>query len=323
MDGWIQEYNPLNNAVLSTIVAAVPVCLLFYLLAVRKVIAYKAAVYAFVVALGIAWLVFGMPASMVTATAAAGISFGIIRIAWTLLAAVFVYEVTVETGHFQTIKESIGGITPDRRLQVLLIAFAFGALLEGSGGGGAPVAICGAMMVGLGFHPFEAAVLCLVANTAPVAWGGVGNPIRTLNAVTNLPEADLSAMVGRILPWTAMILPFWLIRAQVKWRETWSVWPGCLACGIGFAAIQFFWSNYMDASLVDIVGGTGTLLWLAVFFRFWQPKQIFRYPEDPPVEQVDQNRYTPGEILHAWSPFVLLTVFVVVWGIPAVKGVLD
>ncbi len=322
-EGWIQNYDPLNNAALSTVVAAVPVTLLFYLLAVKKVIAYKAAVAAFVVALGLAWAVFGMPGGMVLSASAAGISFGIIRIAWTLLAAVFVYEVTVETGHFETIKESIGGITDDRRMQVLLIAFAFGALLEGSGGGGAPVAICGAMMVGLGFRPFEAAVLCLVANTAPVAFGGVGNPIRTLVAVTGLPEPDLSATVGRILPWTALILPFWLVRTQVNWRQTREVWQGCLACGIGFGAIQFFWSNYMDAALVDIVGGMGTILWLAVFFRMWQPKSIWRYPHDPTVAEMKRKRHTVRQVLHAWSPFLLLTVFVVLWGVPAVKNMVD
>ena len=323
MNGWVQDYNPLNNAFLSAVVAAAPVCLLFYLLAVRKIIAYKAAVYAFLAAVVVAWLVFGMPAPMVAGAAASGLVYGVIRIAWTLLAAVFVYEVSVETGHFETIKESIGGITDDRRLQVLLIAFAFGALLEGAGGGGAPVAICGAMMVGLGFHPFEAAVLCLIANTSPVAYGGVGNPIRTLVAVTGLPEADLSAMVGRILPWTAMILPFWLVRSQVKTRETIEVWRGCVACGLGFAAIQFFWSNYMDAALVDIVGGMGTLLWLAIFFKMWQPKRIWRYPEDPPVAELKKKRHTKLEILHAWTPFILLSVFVILWSVPAVKNIVD
>jgi lactate permease len=320
---WTQNYDPLGNAVLSTLVAAVPVALLLYLLAVRKARAHRAAIYAFAVAIALAMAVFGMPAPLAAAAVAHSLVYAAIRIAWTLLAAVFVYEITVETGHFEIVKQSIGGITGDRRLQVLLIAFAFGALLEGAGGGGAPVAICGAMMAGLGFNPFQAAVLCLIANTAPVAWGGMGNPIRTLVAVTGLPEADLSAMVGRILPWTAMILPIWLVRTQVKkWRETAAVWPGLLVCGGGFAAMQFFWSNYMDSTLVDIVGGLATLGLLAVFFRAWQPRQIWRYPGEPPYQPAASG-YSARTVARAWSPFVLLTALVVLWGLPPVKRVLD
>ncbi len=183
---WFQDYNPFGNAAISTIVATIPVLILFYCLAIRKTKAYLAAVYALVAAVLSALFVFGMPVHMVAAAVTHGLVYGVIRIAWVLLAAVFVYELTVETGYFETIKASIGNITDDRRLQVLLIAFAFGALLEGSGGGGAPVAITGAMMVGIGFKPFETALMCLIANSAPVAYGGMGNPIRTLVAVTGL-----------------------------------------------------------------------------------------------------------------------------------------
>ncbi|MGE5567964.1 MAG: L-lactate permease [Rhodospirillales bacterium] len=318
---WIQNYSPLGNAALSTAVAAIPVCLLFYLLAVRKTIAWRAAVYAFLAAIGLAIAVFGMPPVMVAGAVAHGVLYAIVRIAWTLVAAVFVYDLTVESGHFEIIKESIGAITPDRRLQVLLIALAFGALLEGAGGGGAPVAVCGAMMIGLGFKPFDAAVLCLIANTAPVAWGGVGNPIRTLAAVTNLPETDLSAMTGRILPWTAMILPFWLIRTQVKTRETFQVWPGLAACGLGFASIQFFWSNYVDAALVDIMGGIGTIVLLTLFFKLWQPKHVWRYPGEKAAFEPKKRPFR--KVLHAWSPFLLLSMFVLIWGYPPVTKILD
>jgi len=320
---WLQNYDPLGNSVLSTAVAAVPVCLLFYLLAVRRTIAWRAAVYSLVVAVALALAVFRMPPLMAAGAVAHGLVFAVVRIAWTVLVAVFIYEITVESGHFEVIKESIGGITDDRRLQVLLVAFAFGALLEGAGGGGAPVAVCGVMMIGLGFHPFQAGVLCLMANTVPVAWGGMGNPIRTLVAVTGLPEADLSAMAGRILPWTAIILPFWLVRAQVKTRETVEVWPGLLAGGCGFAAILFLWSNYMDAALVDIMVGMGTVLLLAVFFRLWQPRRIWRYPEDPPPDPNRARRHTGRAIVHAWSPFLLLSLFVVLWGLPGIKPALD
>lgn len=318
---WPQNYNPLGNAIFSTLVAAIPVTLLFYLLAVRRTTAWLAAVWSFMAAVALALFVFGMPAILVGGAVAHGLVYAVIRIVWTLVAAVFVYEVTVETGYFKVITESIGGITDDRRMQVLLIAFAFGAVLEGSGGGGAPVAICGAMMVGIGFKPFEAAVLCLIANTAPVAWGGMGNPIRTLVAVTGLPEADISAMVGRILPWTAMILPAWLIRVQCSWRDTITAWPGLLACGVGFALVQFAWSNYVDATLVDIMGGMITLLWLALFFKFWQPNPIWRYPgETAPARK---HSHTAFEVLHAWSPFLILAVLVVCWGLPAIKSTLD
>jgi len=278
MTPWIQNYDPLSNAVLSTVAAAIPVVLLFYLLAVKKILAHRAAVYAFLAAIVLAAAVFGMPARMVAGSVAHGLVYAVVRIVWTLLCAVFLYELTVESGHFEIIKESIGGITADRRLQVLLIAFAFGAMLEGAGGGGAPVAIAGAMMVGLGFEPIAAAVLCLIANTSPVAFGGLGNPVRVLVAVTGLPEADLSSMIGRILPWTALILPFWLIRSMTTWRNTMAVWPGLVVCGGVFACVQFYWSNFQDAALVDIMGGILTVLVLAAFFKIWKPNQIWRYP---------------------------------------------
>ncbi len=306
---WTQNYDPFGNAWLSTTAAALPVFTLLYLLAVRKITAWKAAVASFFLAAALAWLLFGMPAPMVAGAVAHGFVYAIVRIIWTLLAAVFVYEITVESGHFETIKASIGNITGDSRLQVLLIAYAFGAVLEGAGGGGAPVAICGAMMVGLGFKPFEAAVLCLIANTAPVAFGGMGNPIRTLVAVTGLPEMQLSATVGRILPWTAILLPFWLIRVQTNWKRTFEVWPGLIACGGFFAAIQFLWSNYIDAALVDIMGGMLTLLWLAIFFRWWRPGSA------PAIGT--------RKVIVAWSPFIILAALVILWGLPSIKTFVD
>src|SRR5664279_5592285 len=257
---WHQSFDPLGNPLLSTLAAAAPVCALFYFLAVRRTPAWRAAVYAFAVALIVALALFRMPAAMVAGAVADGMVFGWFRIAWIVVAAVFVYDISVESGQFEIIKRSVGEISSDRRLQVLLVAFAFGALLEGAGGGGAPVAVTGAMMIGLGFPPFQTAVMCLIANSAPVAWGGMGNPVRTLVAVTGLPEADFSAMLGRILPIIVVILPFWLIRILCKTRHMLAVWPGLLVAGVSFASIQFMWSNFMDASLVDIIAGLGTLL---------------------------------------------------------------
>jgi lactate permease len=322
---WAQNYNPLGNVFLSTVAAAIPAVVLFYLLAVRRIAAWKAALAGFGAAVVLAIVVFGMPAQMVAGAVGLGLVFGWFRIAWIVVAAVFIYEITVESGQFETIKESISAIADDQRLQVLFIAFAFGALLEGAGGGGAPVAVTGAMMIGLGFPPFQTALLCLLANSAPVAYGALGTPIRTLAAVTGLPEADFSAMVGRILPWTTLILPFWLVRMIATTRETLAVWPGLLLCGVTFGGIQFFWSNFMDASLVDILGGIGTLLVLALFFgKFWQPAVTWRFPgwaaADLPLRP---DRLTSRRILIAWSPFILLSVFVVIWGLPAMTKLLD
>jgi lactate permease len=321
---WLQNFNPLENTVLSTAAAALPVCTLFYFLAVRRTAAWKSAVYAFVAAVVVALAVFRMPLVMVGGAVADGLVFGWFRIAWVVVAAVFVYDISVESGQFEIVKQSIGNISEDRRLQVLLIAFAFGALLEGAGGGGAPVAVTGAMMIGLGFPPFQTALMCLIANSAPVAYGGLGNPVRTLVAVTGLREADFSAMIGRILPLTTLVLPFWLIRVLCKTRDMFAVWPGLLACGITFGGIQFFWSNFINASLVDIVGGIGTLVLLALFFRYvWQPREVWRYGGEGRVKRVAREGLGARKVAMAWSPFLLLAAFVVLWGVPSVTKALD
>src|SRR3954467_2128834 len=225
---WPQNFDPLGNQLLSTLAAAIPVCTLFYFLAVRRTVAWKAALFGFIAAMLVAIAVFRMPVHMVAGAVANGLVFGWFRIAWIVVAAVFVYELSVDSGTFELVKQSAGDISNDPRLQVLLIAFAFGALLEGAGGGGAPVAITGAMMIGMGVPPFQTAIMCLIANSAPVAWGGMGNPVRSLVAVTGLPEADFSAMLGRILPLIVLILPFWLIRVLCKTKDMLAVWPGLL-----------------------------------------------------------------------------------------------
>jgi lactate permease len=320
---WQQNFNPLGNVWLSALVAAIPVATLFFFLAVRRAPAWRAAIYGFVAAVAVALAVFHMPPIMVAGAVADGLVFGWFRNAWIVVVAVFVYDVSVESGQFAIIKQSIGEISDDRRVQVLLIAFAFGALLEGAGGGGAPVAVTGAMMIGLGFPPFQTALMCLIANSAPVAYGALGNPVRTLVAVTGLPEADFSAMIGRILPLTTLVLPFWLVRVLCNKRDTLALWPALLVCGVTFGGMQFFWSNFMDAALVDILGGFTTLVVLAVFFhKIWTPKQIWRYPGEAEAVRA-KHRPTAGRILLAWSPFVLLTAFVVLWGTPSVTKFLD
>ncbi|MDE3197093.1 MAG: lactate permease LctP family transporter, partial [Acidobacteriota bacterium] len=208
------------------------------------------------------------------------------------------------------------------RLQALLIAFAFGSVMEGAGGGGAPVAICGAMMVGLGFEPFSAAVLCLIANTAPVAYGAVGNPVRALIAVTGLPGMQIGAMMGRILPFTAVILPFWMMRLVTNWRNTWEVWPGLLTAGLLFGGVQFYWSNFQDFGLVDIIGGVVTLIGLTLFLKVWRPKKPWRF-EHEPLATVAPRRFPFLRILHAWTGFILLSAVVIIAGVPSVAKFLN
>jgi len=322
---WLQNFNPLGDTVLSTLAAAIPVCTMFFFLAVRRAPAWRAAVYGFVAALAVALAVFRMPAHMVAGAVADGLVFGWFRMAWIVVGAVFVYDVTVESGQFEIIKRSISDISDDRRLQVLLIAIAFGSVLEGAGGGGAPVAVTAATMIGLGFPPFEAALVCLIGNSTPVAFGGLGNPVRTLVAVTGLPEADFSAMIGRILPIAILILPFWLIRVSCRTRDTLSVWPGLLACGVTFGGLQFVWSNYMGPTLASVIAGIGTVLILGVFFRkVWRPRKIWRYAGEAPAPAKSARQHIGiGRVLWAWSPFLLLTAMVVVWGIPSVVRILD
>jgi len=204
-------------------------------------------------------IVFKMPASLALSSFFYGSAFGLLKIVWIVIAAVFLYDISVDTGQFEIMKQSVAAITPDRRLQLLLVAFCFGAFIEGCAGFGAPVAIAGAFMIGLGFKPFQAAALNLIANTAPVAWGAIGTPVHALASVTSLPESDLSAMIGRILPITAIIVPFWLVRAMVSWSETLEVLPAILVVGGSFAATQWFWSNHMDSNLVDIAAGVVSL----------------------------------------------------------------
>ena len=340
---WTQVYDPLGHWWLSTLVAALPIIVLFGLLAGLRVKPHWCAIAGALTAVLVAIIVFKMPLALAAMSFGYGVAFGILKIAWIVLAAVYLYDISVETGQFEIMKESVAGITADRRLQVLLVAFCFGAFIEGAAGFGAPVAIAGAFMIGLGFKPFHAAALNLIANTAPVAWGAIGTPVHTLATVTALPESDLNAMIGRILPFTAIIVPFWLVRAMVNWKETFEVAPAILVVGFSFALTQFFWSNHVDSNLVDIAGGVVSMIATVVFLRFWKPKKIFRFdyekgaqPLPPPTAEIrDQfgGKWTPEEfdgmvkvrsypavqVLKAWMPFAVLSIFVLVWGLPSIK----
>jgi lactate permease len=335
---WSQVYDPFGLWWLSTLVAALPVVVLLGLLAAFRVRPHWAAMAGAATALLAASLVFHMPWSLSTASLLYGAGFGILKIAWIVVAAVFLYDITVHTGQFEIMKQSVAAITPDRRLQVLLVAFCFGAVIEGAAGFGAPVAIAGAFMIGLGFKPFHAAALNLIANTAPVAWGAIGTPVHTLAAVSGLPESDLNAMIGRILPITAVIVPFWLVRAMVGWRETFEVLPAILVVGISFGVTQFVWSNFIDSNLVDIAGGLVSLVSTVIFLRLWQPRRIWRFDDDPAPEASIEaagavaltdvrprvlNSRSPGRVARAWMPFVMLAVFVLLWGLPSIKTAIN
>jgi lactate permease len=340
---WTQAYDPFGHWWLSTLVAGLPIIVLFGLLAGFKVKPHWCAIAGALTAMSVAILFFKMPLTLAAMSFGYGVAFGLLKIAWIVLAAVYLYDISVETGQFEIMKESIAGITADRRLQVLLVAFCFGAFIEGAAGFGAPVAIAGAFMIGLGFRPFHAAALNLIANTAPVAWGAIGTPVHTLAAVTALPESDLNAMLGRILPFTAVIVPFWLVRAMVGWQETFEVFPAILVVGFSFSLTQFFWSNYVDSNLVDIVSGVVSTIAVVTFLRFWKPKKIWRFDYDkdttplppPNAEIADQvggeweaqkfdgyvkvRSCSTAQVLRAWMPFAILSVFVLLWGLPSIK----
>jgi lactate permease len=322
MDIFSQVYNPLGHWFPSAIVAALPVLVLFYLLAVKQTSAPIAAGGGALTAILIAIIVCGMPIPLAITAFLYGSAFGLLPIGYVVFSAIFLYQISLDSGQFAIMKASIGNLTADRRLQAILIAFSFGALVEGAAGFGTPVAVSAALMVGLGFKPFYAAALCLIANTAPVAWGSVGTPLIMLETVTQLPLADLSAMNARILPPIAMIIPLWLVWAMVGWKKTREVLPALAVCGGSFAVTQFVWCNFIDAYLVDIVGGAVSLVSTAAFLKVWKPREVYLFDEDK-GKTAETVTYTTGQVIYGWLPFLILGVFVLCWGWPSVKAALN
>lgn len=322
---WVQVYDPMGSPLWSTVLAALPVVALLGLLA-AGVDAPKSAAAGLATALAVAIFGFGMPATAVGAAALYGAAFGLLPIGWIVVAAVFLYHLTVESGQFDIVKRSVAALSPDRRIQALLIAFCFGTFIEGAAGFGTPVAICAALLIGLGFSPLYAAGLALIANTSPVAFGALGTPIITLAKISGLDELALCRMAGRQLPFFSLIVPAWLVAVMGGWRAVVGCWPAILVCGGTFAGLQFLTANYLGPALVDVVGGLGSLVVLAVMLRFWQPKEIWRFPGEPAeahAATTEAPALTGRQVVHAWMPWVFLSVLVFLWGWPTVKTALN
>jgi lactate permease len=325
---WTQNYAPAGGIGTSALVAAIPVVVLLGLLAFWHVRAHVAAMVALSVAIAIAILVYGMPAPLAFASAGYGAAFGLLPIGWLILNAIFIYQLSVETGQFAVLQKQIAGISGDRRIQALMLAFCFGAFIEGAAGFGAPVAISGALMIGLGFKPLEAAKLALIGNTAPVAFGSLGIPLVTMAPLTGLDLLDLSAMVGRQLPFFSLLVPFWLVAAQAGWRGMLAVWPACLTSGLSFGIMQFVMSNFHGPWLVDIVSAAVAMLAVVVLMRFWRPAEESKNPPAAVALPVAGAAgagaaLDTGPAWKAWLPWLFLTAFVFAWGLPPVKNALN
>lgn len=318
---WSQNYAPVGGIGTSALLAALPVVVLLGLLAFWHVRAHIAALVALAVAGAVAIFVFGMPAQMALASAGYGAAFGLLPIGWLILNAIFIYQLSVETGQFAQLQRQIAGVSGDRRVQALLIAFSFGAFIEGAAGFGAPVAISGALLIGLGFKPLEAAKLALIGNTAPVAFGSLGTPLVTLAPLTGLDLLDLSKMVGRQLPFFSLIVPFWLVAAQAGWRGMVAVWPACLVAGASFGLVQYAVSNFHGPWLVDIVAGVASMASVLVLMRFWKPAEEQTNPAAAGAAAA--TTADTGPAWKAWLPWIFLTVFVFAWGLPQVKSALN
>ncbi|MCT6887736.1 lactate permease LctP family transporter [Bartonella apis] len=316
---WMQNYVPVGNLWLSALIAAIPIIFFFLALTLLRLKGHVAGTITVILSFLIAVFVYGMPIGPAISSAIYGFFYGLWPIAWIIVGAVFLYKISVVTGDFNIVRHSILGITEDQRLQLILVGFAFGAFLEGAAGFGAPVAITAALLAGLGFRPLYAAGLCLIANTAPVAFGAMGIPIIVAGQVSNLDPFLLSQMAGRQLPFLSVFVPFMLVIIMDGWRGVRETWPAVLVGGGTFAIVQFLTSNYFGPELPDITAAIATLVVLPLFLRLWQPKRIFRFDESEAAPKEEIPHYSTGEIIKAWSPFIILTIFVMVWSIAPFK----
>ncbi|WP_338636061.1 L-lactate permease [Erwinia persicina] len=322
MQPWQQVYDPLDNIWLSSLIAAIPILFFFFALIKLKLKGYLAATITVVLALMVALFLYRMPVDRALASVVYGFFYGLWPIAWIIIAAVFVYKISVKTGQFDIIRASILSITPDQRLQMLIVGFSFGAFLEGAAGFGAPVAITAALLVGLGFNPLYAAGLCLIVNTAPVAFGAMGIPIIVAGQVTGLDSFEIGQMVGRQLPFLTMIVLFWIMAIMDGWRGIKETWPAVIVAGGSFALAQYLSSNFLGPELPDIISSLVSLVCLTLFLRVWKPVRIFRFKpaDNAPEQPLVVEKYRTGQIIRAWMPFLFLTATVTLWSIPPFKA---
>ncbi|MBV0890946.1 L-lactate permease [Paracoccus sp. Z118] len=323
---WSQVYDPMNSMVLSTLLAAIPVVVLLGGIGVLGMKAHVAALLGLLAALLVAILGVGMPTDMAVTTALYGAAYGLLPIGWIILSVIFLYRLTEKTGQFNILRDSIAGLTPDRRLQLLFIAFSFGAFFEGAAGFGTPVAVTAAMLMGLGFAPLAAAGLSLIANTAPVAYGALGTPVIALSAVTGLDLFELSGMIGRQLPFFSVIVPFWLVWAFAGRRGMMEVWPALLVAGVAFAVPQYLVSNFHGPWLVDIIAALVSMICLAGFLQIWKPRRIWTSTgigDESVAPVMPRHSHSNATVFRAWLPWLILSVFVFAWGTPQFKAFLD
>lgn len=324
MQPWQQLYDPAGNLWLSSLIALLPIAFFFIALAVLRMKGWLAGTLTVAIALAVALLFYRMPVQQAFAAGAYGFIYGLWPIAWIILGAVFLYKVSVKTGQFDIIRASILSVTEDQRLQMLMVGFAFGAFLEGAAGFGAPVAITAALLVGLGFKPLYAAGLCLIVNTAPVAFGAMGIPIIVAGQVTGLDPFEIGQMAGRQLPFLTIIVLFWIMAIMDGWRGVKETWPAVLVAGGSFAIAQYLTSNFIGPELPDITASLASLVCLTLFLRRWKPVRIFRFDTETSAEAAAQAleapRYRTGQIVKAWSPFLILTAMVTVWSIKPFKA---
>jgi lactate permease len=324
---WLQNYDPVGNAFVSTVLAAVPIVLLLGLIAVFRVRIHLAATIALLMALALAVGVYRMPATAAIATGVYGAAYGLFPIGWIILNLIFLYQLTVQKGLFGVLRAHLAQVAPDPRVQVVLIAFCFGAFFEGAAGFGTPVAVTAAILMQLRFTPLMACGLSLIANTAPVAYGALGTPIITLAAVTGLDLLELSAMAGRQLPFFSVLVPFWVVWAMAGWRGMLGVWPASLTAGVSFAIPQFVVSNYHGPWLVDIVAAICSMGAMVLLLKVWRPREIWQLQQPPPPlhtpETTVPEQLLPAAVLRAWVPWILLSIVVFAWGTPQVKQMLD
>lgn len=322
---WYQSINPLHSIFASALVAAIPIILLFSLLLSRKISGYLATLITLLTAFIIATTIFSMPITLATLATGYGILTGFFPIGWIVFNAVFLYNISVISGGFAIVRDSIESVTPDRRLQALLIAFCFGAFLEGSAGFGAPVAITAGMLVGLGFEPLYAAGICLIANTAPVAFGGIGLPVITSGHITNIDPLILSRMIAHQLPFIAFIVPFWLVFIIAGWKGIKGIFPAIFVTGASYAVTMYCTASFLGPTLPDILSSIVSLICLVSFLKIWHPKEIWRFPKEKSTSQAHpmKQKYTKSELLRAWTPFILLIIFVANWGNTGIQQMLN